>query len=101
MFECPVRWAQDLLVSFFKETEETEDHILNLKYSATYLARAFGGEVVPQDPKDEPTSVLLEHIRAERENQSELKKKARTRPVSKKGAKKKLPSQMAERRCSQ
>ena len=40
--------------------------------------------------KDEPASVLLERIQAEREKQSELKKKTRTRAVSKKGGKKKL-----------
>jgi type I restriction enzyme S subunit len=30
------------------------------------LAKAFSGELVPQDPNDEPASVLLEHIRATR-----------------------------------
>ncbi len=33
------------------------------------LARAFSGELVPQDSADEPASVLLERIRAEREAQ--------------------------------
>jgi len=33
---------------------------------AAVLARAFSGELVPQDPSDEPASVLLDRIRAER-----------------------------------
>lgn len=32
------------------------------------LAKAFRGELVPQDPNDEPASVLLERIRAARES---------------------------------
>ncbi|MFH0728098.1 MAG: restriction endonuclease subunit S [Pseudomonadota bacterium] len=33
------------------------------------LAKAFRGELIPQDPADEPASVLLERIRAERDAQ--------------------------------
>jgi type I restriction enzyme S subunit len=38
------------------------------------LAKAFRGELVPQDPNDEPASVLLERIRAEREKLDTKKK---------------------------
>ena len=34
------------------------------------LKKAFSGKLVPQDPNDEPASVLLERIRAEKEDQS-------------------------------
>ena len=36
-------------------------------FEQAILAKAFRGELVPQDPNDEPASVLLERIRAERE----------------------------------
>ncbi|WP_449410481.1 restriction endonuclease subunit S [Methylobacterium komagatae] len=36
------------------------------KLDQAILAKAFRGELVPQDPNDEPASVLLERIRAER-----------------------------------
>ena len=38
------------------------------------LAKAFRGELVPQDPSDEPASALLERIRAERAAQAGVKK---------------------------
>lgn len=37
------------------------------KLDAAILAKAFRGKLVPQDPNDEPASVLLNRIRAERE----------------------------------
>ena len=36
------------------------------RLTPTLLTKAFRGELVPQDPNDEPASVLLERIRAER-----------------------------------
>jgi type I restriction enzyme S subunit len=33
-------------------------------------AKAFRGELVPQDPNDEPATVLLERIRAQRQTTS-------------------------------
>jgi type I restriction enzyme S subunit len=40
----------------------------------TILAKAFRGELVPQDPSDEPASVLLERIRAQRIQQAKAPK---------------------------
>lgn len=55
---------------------------LSLKQSTAQrqniLRAAFAGQLVPQDPNDEPASVLLERIRAERAQQA-LIKKPRTR----------------------
>ena len=38
------------------------------------LRAAFSGQLVPQDPHDEPASALLERIRAERAAQGAVKK---------------------------
>ena len=35
------------------------------------LSRAFSGQLVPQDPDDEPASVLLDRIKAERKQRAE------------------------------
>ena len=39
------------------------------KLTPSLLAKAFRGELVPQDPNDEPASVLLGRIRVEREKE--------------------------------
>jgi len=41
------------------------------KLPQSILAKAFRGELVPQDPNDEPASVLLERIKAEKEKLAE------------------------------
>ena len=58
--------------SLLSLVEEMEDEITKQLDSATalrqaILRRAFSGQLVPQDPSDEPASVLLHRIRAERE----------------------------------
>lgn len=45
------------------------------KYRESLLQKAFRGELVPQDPNDEPASKLIERIRNERAKQSDGKKK--------------------------
>ncbi|MDO9010189.1 MAG: restriction endonuclease subunit S [Gallionella sp.] len=45
------------------------------KLTPATLAKAFRGELVPQDPNDEPASVLLERIRAQRDEQATAKPK--------------------------
>jgi type I restriction enzyme, S subunit len=48
------------------------------------LKKAFEGKLAPQDPNDEPASVLLERIRAERNNQAanqlNIKNKRKSKP---------------------
>ena len=44
------------------------------------LKQAFSGQLVPQDPKDEPASVLLEKIQAEKGPQQPKRRKRTTKP---------------------
>jgi type I restriction enzyme S subunit len=62
-----------------QERVEAQSHRLGLLEQAS-LAAAFRGELVPQDPNDEPASVLLERIRAERESTQPVKRKRGTSP---------------------
>lgn len=48
-----------------KELSKTEQQIR--KFRSSILQKAFSGQLVPQDPNDEPASVLLERIKAEKE----------------------------------
>lgn len=48
------------------EAEATRARALIDRLEAAILAKAFRGELVPQDPNDEPASVLLDRIRAQR-----------------------------------
>jgi hypothetical protein len=47
------------------EAEAARARALLHRLESAILAKAFRGELVPQDPNDEPASVLLERIRAE------------------------------------
>ena len=59
--------------SFESQHRGAKDYLDLLDRST--LAKAFRGELVEQDPNDEPASVLLERIRAEREQQTQGKAK--------------------------
>lgn len=48
------------------EAEATRAVALLDRLEASILAKAFRGELVPQDPNDEPASVLLERIHVSR-----------------------------------
>ncbi len=48
------------------EAEAARARALLDRLEAAILAKAFRGQLVPQDPNDEPASVLLDRIRAER-----------------------------------
>lgn len=68
--------------SFFKAADTIEQQYREVKaqldqLDQSILAKAFRGELVPQDPNDEPASILLERIRAERAKlQTETAKKS-------------------------
>jgi type I restriction enzyme, S subunit len=70
-------------VSLFKQKyQQTKDDIKQLDQSI--LSQAFSGNLVPQDPNDEPASVLLQRIRAQREKTltPKTKRTKKTNPVS-------------------
>lgn len=48
------------------EAEAARARVLIDRLESAILTKAFRGELVPQDPNDEPASVLLDRIRAER-----------------------------------
>ena len=75
--------------SLKKEVSEAHTQLATLDQSI--LAKAFRGELVPQDPNDEPASVLLERIRTEREAQSAKPRAKKKTPGSTKHTKKAPP----------
>jgi len=69
--------AQDAAKRAASDVAESELALTQLDQSI--LAKAFRGELVPQDPRDEPASVLLERIRASREANKDNGKPSRRR----------------------
>ena len=50
----------------------------NTVLTNSILAKAFRGELVSQDPTDEPANILLEHIRLERKEKENLKRASKS-----------------------
>jgi type I restriction enzyme S subunit len=79
---CPLLEQQEILAeleSKFSVLGQLEKDIeINLKRSEilrqSILKKAFLGELVAQDPSDEPASVLLEKIKAEKASKAPIKK---------------------------
>jgi type I restriction enzyme, S subunit len=82
---CPLPPLDELkaivsLVSTSMDQIQTQEQSLEISFKQSAAQRqnilkaAFAGQLVPQDPHDEPASVLLARIRAERAAQPALKK---------------------------
>lgn len=76
-----------IIESCFQKLDKTEKalneaEVLLTKYRESLLAKAFRGELITQDPKDEPASKLLKEIRAKRASKSNGKKDQEFAPVS-------------------
>jgi type I restriction enzyme, S subunit len=71
-----VNMCMSTLQKLDRENIEATDSLDFLDRSI--LAKAFRGELVPQDPNDEPAAVLLERIRTEREQTSTPKQRGKT-----------------------
>jgi hypothetical protein len=70
---CEIFFAYaDRFDAYYKAARRYVEHL-----TPALLAKAFRGGLVPQDPNDEPASVLLERIKAKRNGES----KPRTRAV--------------------
>jgi type I restriction enzyme S subunit len=68
-----VREALAWVESVASESNDATELLPSLENSL--LSKAFRGELVPQDPNDEPASVLLERIREARAEQSKVSKR--------------------------
>lgn len=73
-----------------QQYQEIKAHVDQLDQSI--LAKAFRGELVPQDPNDEPASMLLERIRAERgKREAEAKAAKNTDKTTRRRSRKQQP----------
>jgi type I restriction enzyme S subunit len=86
---CTVPEQQEIInrVEAFFTLSDNFEHKYNIAMQAvndltsTILSKAFRGELVPQDPNDEPAEKLLERIKKERESsQGAVRKKTKKQP---------------------
>ncbi|EDZ93650.1 restriction modification system DNA specificity domain [Limnospira maxima CS-328] len=66
-------------IDLIEQEHQKASKLLDRLEKAT-LSKAFRGELVPQDPNDEPAAVLLERIQAERQTQPKRKAKSTRKP---------------------
>ena len=72
-----VRLLKENLSAIERMDDEIEDGLKKSEsLRQSILKKAFSGQLVPQDPNDEPASVLLERIRAEKAAQPKKKRSA-------------------------
>jgi len=91
VFLCPLSEQREIvnhIKAAFKFVDSIEHQyqeiIIELdQLDLSVLAKAFRGELIEQDPNDEPASILLERIRAEREKLAGEKKGKGKRATSK------------------
>ncbi|MEL7495519.1 MAG: restriction endonuclease subunit S [Cyanobacteria bacterium J06554_11] len=70
----------DAIMNIEVAYKSNESYLAQLDQSI--LAKAFRGDLVPQDPTDEPANILLDRIRAEREKAQKAKKKTKRKKKS-------------------
>ena len=63
-------------ISLIEEQCKAQKKMLH-QLRQSIVKKAFSGELVPQDPNDEPASILLERIKTEKKNQNYQNKKSR------------------------
>lgn len=84
----PFKEQQEIISALHVQTSEIVDQLkivdVSLKQSnaqrQNILRSAFSGQLVPQDPNDEPANVLLERIRADRAERTKQPKPRKTKP---------------------